>query len=73
MLREGQRISKRGGSRYLEAKQTTDETREHRIDMEIVVDADDEQERTMGRYYYLEGKLTFPFLARCVGRRAISS
>ena len=41
--------------------------------MEIVVDADDEQERTMGRYYYLEGKLTFPFLARCVGRRAISS
>ena len=41
--------------------------------MEIVVDADDEQERAMGRYYYLEGKLTFPFLARCVGRRAISS
>ena len=51
----------------------TDEAREHRIDMEIVVDADDEQERAMGRYYYLEGKLIFPFLARCVGRRAISS
>jgi Calcium binding len=50
----------------------TDETREHRIHMEIVVDAYDEQERAMGWYYYLEGKLTFPFLARCATRRAIS-
>jgi hypothetical protein len=50
----------------------TDEAREHRIDMEIVVDAYDEQERAIGWYYYLEGKLDFPFLARCVIRRSIS-
>ena len=40
--------------------------------MEIVVDAYDEQERAMGWYYYLEGKLNFPFLARCTTRRSIS-
>jgi len=50
----------------------TDETREHRIDIEIILDAYDEQERAMGWYYYLEGKLTFPFLARCAARRSIS-
>ncbi len=50
----------------------TDEAREHRIDMEIVVDAYDEQERALGWYYYLEGKLNFPFLARCATRRPIS-
>ncbi|MEB3308612.1 MAG: calcium-binding protein [Snowella sp.] len=42
----------------------TDDTRETRIDYEIVVDAYDEQERAMGWYYYLEGKLNFPFLAK---------
>ena len=40
--------------------------------MEIVVDAHDEQERAMGWYYYLEEKLTFPFLAHCITKRAIS-
>jgi Calcium binding len=50
----------------------TDEAREHRIVMEIVVDAYDEQERAIGWYYYLEGKLNFPFLARCATRRSIS-
>jgi hypothetical protein len=50
----------------------TDEAREHRIVMEIVVDAYDEQERALGWYYYLEGKLNFPFLAQCAARRAIS-
>lgn len=49
-----------------------DEAREHRIDMEIVVDAYDEHERALGWYYYLEDKLNFPFLARCVARRATS-
>jgi Calcium binding len=49
-----------------------DETREERISMEIVVDAYDEEERAMGRYYYLEDKLTFPFLTRCISERAIS-
>jgi hypothetical protein len=51
----------------------TDEAREHRIVMEIVVDAYDEQERAIGWYYYLEGKLNFPFLARCATRRSISA
>jgi endonuclease I len=30
-----------------------DENREERIDMEVVVDAYDEEERAMGWYYYL--------------------
>ena len=49
-----------------------DEDREHRIDMEIVVDAYDEVERAMGWYYYLEGKLDFPFRARCIVKLDIS-
>jgi len=40
--------------------------------MEIIVDCYGEDERAMGWYYYLEGKLAFPFLARCIARRAIS-
>ena len=50
----------------------TDEAREHRIHKEIIVDCYGEDERAMGWYYYLEGKLAFPFLARCIARRAIS-
>lgn len=46
--------------------------REHRIHMEIIVDAYDEQERAMGWYYYLEDKLQFSLLARCIAKRAIS-
>jgi hypothetical protein len=48
-----------------------DDIREHRIDMEVIVDAYDEQERAMGWYTYLEDKLAFPFQARCIaGRRS---
>ena len=50
----------------------TDDVRERRIYMEAVVDAYDEQERAIGWYYYLEGKLDFPFLARCAARRSTS-
>jgi hypothetical protein len=50
----------------------TDEVRERRITMEAVVDAYDEQERAIGWYYYLEGKLDFPFLAKCATKRATS-
>jgi hypothetical protein len=46
--------------------------REHRIDQEIVVDAYTSEERAMGWYYYLEGKLRFPFSAKCVAERAVS-
>lgn len=53
-------------------KKKIDKEREHRIVMEIVVDAYDETERAMGWYYYLEEKLTFPFTAVCIARRSIS-
>ncbi len=39
----------------------------------IVVDAYGEEERAMSWYYYLEGKVEFPFKARCVVTRTISS
>ena len=43
-----------------------DERREKRIDMEILVDAYDEEERAMGWYYYLTDTLVFPFNAKCI-------
>lgn len=43
--------------------------REHRIAQEIVVDAYSEDERALGWYYHLEGKLEFPFTGRCVDAR----
>lgn len=46
--------------------------REERIEQEIVVDAYSSDERAMGWYYYLEGKLRFPFTATCIKRRATS-
>jgi hypothetical protein len=46
--------------------------REERIEQEIVVDAYTPEERAMGWYYYLEGKLHFPFTATCIKRRATS-
>jgi hypothetical protein len=53
-------------------KPKRDETREERIEMEIVVDAYNEGERAMGWYSYVEDKLNFPFLARCIKERAVS-
>jgi len=49
-----------------------DEIREQRITMEAVVDAYDSGERAMGWYYYLDGKIRFPFQANCIAARAIS-
>lgn len=46
--------------------------RERRILNEIVVDAYTSDERTLGWYYYLEGKLEFPFRAKCIAARSIS-
>ena len=46
--------------------------REERIEMEIVVDAYNEEERAMGWYYYLENRMRFPFTARSVAERGIS-
>ncbi len=53
-------------------KPKRDESREDRISMEIVVDAQDEAERAMGWYCYLEENLHFPFLTHCIKERAIS-
>ena len=39
---------------------------EERIENEAVVDAYDEEERIMGWYYYLDGKITFPFKAKVI-------
>jgi len=50
----------------------SDAEREQRIDMEIVLDAYDANERAMGWYCYLDETLGFPFTARCIVRRAIS-
>jgi len=48
------------------AKPKKDEKREHRIDMEIVVDTYNEEECAMGWYCHLEDKITFPFNARVI-------
>jgi hypothetical protein len=53
-------------------KQRSEQARETRITMEIVVDAYDAQERAMGWYCYLEDRLQFPFTAICTARRSIS-
>jgi hypothetical protein len=46
--------------------------REKRIRDEIIVDAYGPEEQATGWYAYLGDKLQFPFLARCIGERAIS-
>lgn len=38
----------------------------------MVVDAYSSEERAMSWYYYVEGKLLFPFKARCVTVRSVS-
>ena len=48
-----------------------DPAREDRIENEAIVDARPE-EQAMSWYYYLEGKITFPFQARCVAANAVS-
>ena len=49
-----------------------DDQREQRIEMEIVVDAHDADERAMGWYYNLEDQIQFPLTATCIAKRAIS-
>jgi len=50
---------------------TRDTAREDRIHNEAIVDAGPE-EQAMSWYYYLEGKITFPFRAKCIAANAIS-
>lgn len=53
-------------------QQPRDETRETRIEQEIIVDCYGPEEQASGWYSYLEDTLAFPFLARCVRERSIS-
>ncbi len=48
-----------------------DQVREDRIYNEAIVDARPE-EQAMSWYYYLEGKINFPFQASCVATKAVS-
>ena len=43
-----------------------EQEREYRIATEIVVDANDDEERAMGWYSYLQDTITWPWRARCV-------
>jgi len=45
-----------------------DEAREHRIEMEIMVDAYGPEEQALGWYYYLDEKINLPFLASVLPR-----
>jgi calcium binding protein len=48
-----------------------DPAREDRIHNEAIVDAGPE-EQAMSWYYYLEGKISFPFRAKCVAANPVS-
>lgn len=49
-----------------------DNDREYRISMEAIVDAYGPEEQALGWYYYLEGRIQFPFSATCILARSIS-
>jgi len=53
-------------------KPTKDPVREKRIHNEVIVDAYGPEEQAMGWYYCLDGKMRFPFQARCVVTRGVS-
>lgn len=53
-------------------KTKKDNTREERIINEIIVDAYDAEEQTVGWFYYLAETISFPFIATCRSKRAIS-
>jgi calcium binding protein len=54
------------------AKPRRDSKREDRIRNEVIADTYNAEEQVMGRYYYLEGKLRFPFRAKCVTSKVVS-
>ena len=43
-----------------------DAERERRISDEAIVDAYGPEEQALGWYYYLQEKIAFPFMARCI-------
>ena len=54
------------------AQMKRDGKREHRIAMEIIVNAYGPEEQALGWYCRLDDKITLPFRARCVDERRIS-
>jgi hypothetical protein len=52
-------------------KPLRDPIREDRIENEAVVDARPE-ELAMGWYYYLDGRIRFPFGAKCIATKGVS-
>jgi hypothetical protein len=57
--------------RILRLKSKRDPAREDRIHKEAIVDARPE-EQARSWYYYLEGKISFPFRAKCLAANAVS-
>jgi len=49
-----------------------DQVREDRIHNEAIADANGPEEQVMGWHCYLDGKIRFPFQARCITRRIVS-
>jgi hypothetical protein len=49
-----------------------DPDREDRINFEAIADAHDPEEQVMGWWSYLDDKITFPFMAKCTARKAVS-
>jgi hypothetical protein len=52
-------------------KPRKDPVREQRIENEAIVDAAPE-EQALSWYYYLEGKIRFPFRAKCIAAKVLS-
>ena len=50
----------------------SDEEREERIQMEIIVDAYTQDEQAMGWQIYLEETIDFPFEANCINEKEVS-
>jgi hypothetical protein len=53
-------------------KPRRDPVRENRIHDAVIVDAYGPEEKAMSWYYYLEGKLSFPFRATCTASKITS-
>jgi len=52
-------------------KPKRDPVREDRIENEAIVDAGPD-EQALSWYYYLEGKISFPFQAKCIATKTVS-
>jgi hypothetical protein len=49
-----------------------DPVREDRIHNEAILDAYGTEEQAMSWYYYLDDKIRFPFLAKCIAAKVVS-